>query len=170
MMAHLSLSELEDGIDVKDLIATIKNLIKLEAPMLLFVSVLFVFGSSSLFFWVESDPDEGQQWLYSDVLWFIVISTTTIGLGDMSPDWNRVGAAVFEVAVMALGVVLIALTVGLLVSLFESKLEKAGGLFRQTKPHREMSTINVAPQKPGKFNKIHTAPEGNQKPAADPKL
>jgi hypothetical protein len=114
------------GVDtsVKSFVAALKNLIRVEAPVILAASLAFILISSLLIKWVEG-ADAGQGWLYIDVVWFMVISTTTIGLGDMSPDWNRELAATFEVALMAVGCVLMALAIGVLVEWYEHAAEKA---------------------------------------------
>jgi Ca2+-binding EF-hand superfamily protein len=146
MMSHLSSTN--GTVDVKDIISAFKSLVRLEAPMLIFVSGMFLIFSSLVIYWVEQPPisiyrgvDVGQDWRYFDVLWFMVISTTTIGLGDMSPDWNRPWAASFEVALTAVGVVLIALAISLLVQLFSEKLENINA-----KVNRPEDKTKISPQ------------------------
>lgn len=63
------------------------------------------------------------QWRYIDTIWFIIISTTTIGLGDIALDKNRPGVAMFELLVIGFGVILVALAIGVLVTFYESEVE-----------------------------------------------
>jgi len=119
MMSHLSPTK---GFDVKDFIGTIKKLVRLEAPMLICISIVFLLLSSLIIKWAEQ-PQDMQQWAYVDTLWFMVISTTTIGLGDLSPNWNMPWTASGEVVLMAAGCVLIALMIGVIVGWYEDELE-----------------------------------------------
>jgi len=119
-MAYLSPTTKD--FDVKEFIGTIKKLVRLEAPMLVCISIVFLLLGSLVVKWAEQS-EEGQQWIYFDTLWFLVISTTTIGMGDMSPDWNRPWTASGEVILMAAGCVLIALMIGVIVGWYEDELE-----------------------------------------------
>jgi hypothetical protein len=62
----------------------------------------------------------------------MVISTSTIGLGDMSPDWTHVPAATLEVSLMAVRCVLVALAVGVCVEWYDGIMEKVKGKLGST--------------------------------------
>jgi hypothetical protein len=122
LMSRLSPSGPGGGVGVDGFVAALRNLIRVEAPVILAASLAFILVSSLVIKWVEQ-ADAGQGWLYIDIVWFMFISTTTIGLGDMSPDWNREPAAAFEVAVMAVGCVLVALAIGVFVEWYDHAAE-----------------------------------------------
>jgi hypothetical protein len=73
------------------------NTTRLQVMLTVLASVGFVTLSTYVFVWVEGG-EGGQQWSLFDTLWFFIITTTTIGFGDMSLDWNRESEAAFEVS------------------------------------------------------------------------
>jgi hypothetical protein len=54
-----------------------------------------------------------------------MVTTTTIGFGDMSLNWNRSTAVVVEATFISVGLVLIALPIGLLADLFGEQVTAA---------------------------------------------
>jgi hypothetical protein len=172
LMSRLSPSGPGGGVGVDGFVAALRNLIRVEAPVILAASLAFILVSSLVIKWVEQ-ADAGQGWLYIDIVWFMVISTTTIGLGDMSPDWNRELAATFEVALMAVGCVLMALAIGVFVEWYEhvaekveSKLDTAarkGMGMAKPKPGSSSSSSSSSSPTPSKklVSKATVVPEAN---------
>ena len=163
MMTHLDppRAKQKNG-QVSDLstafISTIRNLIRIEAPMILASVGVFIVVNSGLFYGIEN-TEEGAQWEFFDTLWFLTISTTTIGLGDMSLNWNRPGAAYVQVCMIAIGIVAVAEAIGVLAEFFDNEIE----LMEQRIATKTKKIKKITKRK---SSLVIVAPAPNQAPAA----
>jgi hypothetical protein len=84
--------------------------------------MIIIFTTSRIFYAIENDKFgsdlPGQEWELFDAFWFVVITASTIGFGDMSLNWNRASATVVEASFISVGVVLFALPIGMLADFF----------------------------------------------------
>ena len=88
---------------------------------------LFVIFTGALFFWAVEGSNECRQaglpfpqgvveWNYGNAVYFMIISLTTIGYGDISP--STVGGKIFLMFFGALGLAIVAATLGNFTSVF----------------------------------------------------
>ena len=96
---------------------------QMQVALTVLLALVFL-GVNTLIFAGIERRSGGQQWAYFDALWFLVITTTTIGFGDMSLDWNREPEAAFEACLITVGLVLVALATGIIVDLFEQEVDE----------------------------------------------
>jgi hypothetical protein len=70
--------------------------------------------------------DTGQGWGLFDSAWFIFISCTTIGFGDMYPNRGvaRIGVTLLQLVGLCIGLALYAIATGELVGLFDSSVDE----------------------------------------------
>jgi hypothetical protein len=94
-----------------------------DAPhcaLLCVLCVLYVLAATLLVYAVEQRAGYGggQAWTVSEAAWFMIVTTTTIGFGDLSPSRSREAwlAMSVEVPVVLVGVVLVSYTLDCLIS------------------------------------------------------
>jgi hypothetical protein len=66
---------------------------RLQVFLTMLATCVYVFIGVLVFYAVEQE-EGGQQWTIGDTTWFLMITTTTIGFGDMALDYNRCGRAI----------------------------------------------------------------------------
>jgi hypothetical protein len=96
----------------------------LSVILTLGVGVVYMLVCGVICYEIENQ-EGGQKWSRFDTLWFVFVSCTTIGFGDMSPSrqFDRWGATLIEILLTMLGLVLVALSTGLLVTLFADEVD-----------------------------------------------
>jgi hypothetical protein len=88
------------------------------------VAGVFVLFCTLTFYAIEQQPD-GAAWTLFDTFWFVFISSTSIGLGDMSPAWGRTEQTAYMSITMFFALVVISLATGAMVSGFQEHIVKS---------------------------------------------
>ena len=89
--------------------------------------------------WAIEREDDGQQWTFFDSFWFVFVTCTTIGFGDMSPSraLRRWYASAIEIACTMIGLVVVAMGTGLLVDLFVLEVDELESGLEHMADHAE---------------------------------
>jgi hypothetical protein len=98
---------------------------RLQVGLTVLTSCAFLGASTLVFFGLESQAD-GQQWDLFDTFWFLVVTTTSIGFGDITLDWNRNAQTAVETVLIMLGLVITALATGIVADLLEHEISMGG--------------------------------------------
>jgi hypothetical protein len=88
------------------------------------VAGAFVLFCTLTFYAIEQQPD-GAAWTLFDTFWFVFVSSTSIGLGDMSPAWGRTEQTAYMTITMFFALVVMALATGAMVAGFQEHIVQA---------------------------------------------
>jgi hypothetical protein len=103
---------------------------RLEVMTKMAVAGAFVLFATVTFYSIEQE-EGGMEWLFFDTFWFVFVSSTSIGLGDMSPSWARKYQTGFMTITMFFGLAVMAEATGALVELFEEEVVKSKNILEK---------------------------------------
>ncbi|AZR74567.1 hypothetical protein BBF96_14925 [Anoxybacter fermentans] len=97
--------------------AFVKHFKEQKIQQIIYSTLLIIFFGSGVFYWLESGVNEGIHH-YGDALWWILVTMTTVGYGDLYPVTT--GGRIIAVFVMLAGIGLLTVIIGVFASAIQT--------------------------------------------------